>query len=361
MKKRAILYVLLLAAFALTFTACTRTEEVPRIKVDSEEDVVSFNLIPVTYDDVVLNGRIDCTYVQTNSQEVCFDTTGKYVDKVYVKEGEKVTKGTLLCELSSDSLQKSIDELSYKIKRNELLLGYSEANETLAVQDRWVSFLGNSSFDTQKNAEEDVASIRESYKRERELINDSLEFDRQELAKKQKELRNSRLYASMDGIVYKLKQGLEGSTSKAGTVIMTIIDDSNCLFSSTALEYKDLFKEGTAVDMKIIYSSAAGDYLVMPYEIDKWDDCMYFSVYDGPGNSEINMGVMGAITVEIEKKTNVLSVPKDTVHFAADKSFVYTLSEDNVREIRYVEVGLVGDERVEILSGLSEGEKVLKK
>ena len=58
---------------------------------------------------------------------------------------------------------------------------------------------------------------------------------------------------------------------------------------------------------------------------------------------------------------HVLSVPRDTVHEAGDKSFVYTLTEENVREIRYIETGLVGDERVEILSGLSEGEKVLKK
>ena len=360
MKKRFKLCAVLLVASTLVLSACTKEEEVPLVIVDSEDDVMSFNLIPVTYDDVVQNGKIDCTYVQTNSQEVSFDQTGKYVDKVYVKEGEKVKKGTLLCELSSDSLQKSIDELTYKIKRNELLLGYSETNEQLAIQDRWVARVG-SMYDTDEKAKEDVAEIQKSYARERELINDSLEFDRQELSKKQKELRASRLYAKMDGKVYKLKQNLEGSTSKAGTVIMTIVDDTNCLFSSTAMEYKDLFKEGTAVDMKIIYSNAAGDYLVMPYNMNEWDDQMLFSIYDGPDNSEIEMGVMGTISVEIAKKEHVLSVPKDTVHLAGDKAFVYTLSDENVREIRYIEVGLMGDERVEVLSGLTEGEKVLKK
>ena len=359
MKKRIRLCAVLLVASTLALSACTKNEEVPLVIVDSEEDVMSFNLIPVTYDDVVQSGKIDCTYVQTNSQEVSFNQTGKYVDKVYVKEGEKVKKGTLLCELSSDALQKSIDELSYKIKRNELLLQYSATNEELAVQDRWISNILQNA-DT-KDVEKDIENIKSQYARERELLNDSLEFDRQELAKKQKELRASRLYANMDGKVYKLKQNLEGSTSKAGTVIMTIVDDTNCLFSSKAIEYKNLFEEGKAVDMKIIYSSAAGDYLVMPYEMESWNDQMLFSIYDGPDNSEIDMGVMGTISVEIAKKEHVLSVPKDTVHVAGDKAFVYTLSAENVREIRYIEVGLMGDEKVEVLSGLSEGEKVLKK
>ncbi|MBO4678466.1 MAG: efflux RND transporter periplasmic adaptor subunit [Lachnospiraceae bacterium] len=360
MKKKIRLCAVLLASSMLCLSACTNKEDVPLVIVDSEDDVVSFNLIPVTYDDVTQVGKIDCTYVQTNSQEVSFNQTGKYVDKVYVKEGDKVKKGTLLCELSSDSLQKSIDELKYKIKRNELLLGYSETNQHLAEQDRWVSRLGNA-YDSDENAREDVTAIAQQYERERELINDSLEFDREELNKKQRELNSSRLYASMDGKVFKLKDNLEGSTSKAGTVIMTIVDDSNCLFSSTNIECKDLFKEGVAADMKIIYSSAAGDYLVMPYEMDSWTDSMLFSIYDGPDNSEIEMGTMGTISVEIAKKEHVLSVPKDTVHQAGDKAFVYTLTEDNVREIRYIETGLMGDERVEILSGLSEGEKVLKK
>ena len=360
MKKKIRLCAVLLASSLLCFSACTDKEEVPLVIVDSEDDVVSFNLIPVTYDDVTLTGKIDCTYVQTNSQEVSFNQTGKYVDKVYVKEGERVKKGTLLCELSSDSLQKSIDELKYKIKRNELLLGYSETNEHLAIQDRWISRMNNN-YDSDENARKDVESIQKSYARERELINDSLEFDREELRKKQKELNSSRLYAAMDGKVFKLKDNLEGSTSKAGTVIMTIVDDSNCLFSSGNIECKNLFKEGVAADMKIIYSSAAGDYLVMPYEMENWGDTMLFSIYDGPDNSEIEMGTMGTISVEIEKKEHVLSVPKDTVHTAGDKTFVYTLTEDNVREIRYIETGLMGDDRVEILSGLSEGEKVLKK
>ena len=121
------------------------------------------------------------------------------------------------------------------------------------------------------------------------------------------------------------------------------------------MEHSNPHDDGTASEQ------ASGPAAAFQDEMESWTDQMLFSIYDGPDNSEIDMGVMGTISVEIAKKEHVLSVPKDTVHVAGDKAFVYTLSAENVREIRYIEVGLMGDEKVEVLSGLSEGEKVLKK
>lgn len=359
MKRKFLNLFFILCTATFLLTGCTDKEEAPSVIVDSEEDVVSFNLIPVSYEDVVLTANIDCTYVQTESQEVSFNATGKYVDKVYVKEGDYVKKGDVLCELSSDALERSIEQLEYQIERNEIQLSYYDTYETLDIQDQWVNQMR---FGTPvDNVKESVENIQNNYERQRVLLNDSLEFDRKELANKKKELKASRLYATMDGKVYKLKKGLEGSTSKADEVLMTIVDDSTCLFAVKDVSYRNLFSEGTPVDMKIYYSTASGDYLLVPYEMENWTDSLLFSVYTGPDNAVIDVGVMGEISIVMETKSNVLSVPKETVHMIEDKAFVYTLNEDNIREIRYVEIGLYGDERVEIISGLSEGEKVVRK
>lgn len=344
-------------SFALSLTACAKEEEVPLVAVDSEEDVVSFSLVPVVKDDVVQTKDFYATYIQTSSQEVSFDMTGKYVNKVYVKEGSTVKKGDLLCELSSDSLVKDIDALKYRIKKNELQLSYIDEQESLSIQDAWVQVLpynGNP-------GEDYIESIKKQYDKQRTTYNDSLEFDRLELERKQKELRSSKLYASMDGTVYKLKNYLEGSTSKAGEVIMTIVDDSSCLFEAKDLQYKDYIKPDDTINMSVIHSGASGDYTIKPEKMDEWTDSMYFSVFTSPENAVLEVGVNGTIKITTEAKYGVLSVPKSSVRFSGDKAFVYTLNEDNIREIRYVEVGLCGDERVEIISGLSEGEKVLLK
>lgn len=88
---------------------------------------------------------------------------------------------------------------------------------------------------------------------------------------------------------------------------------------------------------------------------------MKFSVVSAPESSNLTVGVSGIISLLVDEKKNVLTLPKTIVHIADDKAFVYTLNENNDREIKYIEIGLIGDEKVEIISGLSEGEKVVKK
>ncbi len=348
-KKHILLFLAL--CICVLFSACSKVEDIPLVIVDSEDETMSFNLIPVTRDDVTLTKEISCSYIQTASQEVSFSITGKFVNKVYVKEGDIVKKGDVLCELASSNLQRDIETLEYRIKRNELLLSYVDRDEALAIQDAWIQL--------QREDKDRVESIRKTYEKLRIQYNDSLEFDRMELDAKKKELKAGRITASMDGTVHKLKDGLEGSTSKEGTVIMTLIDESTCLFEAKDLTYKDYFSEGTLVDMRILYSSASGDYLVLPADIDSWEDAMYFSVYSGPDNAAIEVGTSANIKITLDSRSSVLSVPKNTVKFVEDKAFVYTLNEDNIREIKYITTGLIGDDRIEIIDGLSEGEKVL--
>ncbi|MCR4962059.1 MAG: efflux RND transporter periplasmic adaptor subunit [Lachnospiraceae bacterium] len=345
-----------LAAFLLC--GCGKTEEAPLVMVDSEEEVVSYSLIQVTYDDVILTRKIDCTYSQSNAQEVSFNVTGRYVDKVYVEEGDVVKKGDLLCELSSSELEAQIEELEYKVKKNELKLANYDVEAGLAVQD--VFLYQHYDYTSQSYADR-VQATKDSYERLKVLTNDELEFDREELSRKRKELKESRLYAEFDGVVYKLKKNLEGSTSKADAVIMNIVDSTDCKFEVEGTEFKHLFKAGQMVDMNIPFSSAAGDYVLLPYEMENWTDSMKFVVYTGPDNAVIDVGTRGTISIVEDQKSHVLSLPKDVVHIAGDEAFVYILNEDNIRTIKYITIGLFGDERVEIADGLAEGEKVVKK
>lgn len=64
------------------------------------------------------------------------------------------------------------------------------------------------------------------------------------------------------------------------------------------------------------------------------------------------------IVIQIEKRENVLVVPREAIKKAGDKTVTEVFADDLIQE-REVDVGLRGDEMVEILSGLTEGEKVI--
>lgn len=66
------------------------------------------------------------------------------------------------------------------------------------------------------------------------------------------------------------------------------------------------------------------------------------------------------IIIQVEKRENVLVVPREAVKKVGEKTTVEVLVDDLIQE-REVEVGLRGDTLVELISGLEEGEKVLIK
>ncbi len=70
-------------------------------------------------------------------------------------------------------------------------------------------------------------------------------------------------------------------------------------------------------------------------------------------------GMNGAALIQIEQRTNVLTVPTRGVRRRGDQQVVDVQRPDGTVEERVVETGLSDGQDIEILSGLSEGETVL--
>lgn len=344
---------------AALLCGCGQQEESPFMKVEDSNDTITYDYCTVERGDVALTQPIRCTYTQQDGQEVSFSVTGRRVDKVYVEEGDKVKKGDVLAEFDVENLKDRIEDLEYRIARNEHLLEYAEINEALDISEGWVNYLYVNV--SKEETEKMVSSIQENYSRQREDLQDALELDRMELDVMKQELKNSRVYAGINGMVYGIQNNLEGSTSKEGQVIMTIIDNSKSLFETNAVEYAGYFREGETVSMTIVSGSASGTYELLPYNMDGWGDVLQFSIYDGPSTTGIVVGTGGTMYLTLDSRKNVLYVPKTAVNSADDKYYVYVADEDNMRQIRWVETGLFGDDSVEILSGLEEGEKVIRR
>ncbi|MCM1191950.1 MAG: efflux RND transporter periplasmic adaptor subunit [Butyrivibrio sp.] len=334
--------------------------EEPLVIVEDSDDTLSNDFIYAGIGDVILTGKMRCTYRQQKDQEISFSLSGRLVDKVYVAEGDIVKKGDLLAELSPGTLEEQIEDLEYRIARNELLLEYTEINEALDISQVWVNYAYNGYYD-EAGRDQAIADIQKNYRYQREDDSDALELDRRKLEELKQELAHCRVYADMEGMVYKLQDRLENSTSKEGEVIMTIVDNSQCLFETEMPEYNDCFREGETVEMSVITGAAAGQYELLPYAPEEWGEVQQFSVYAGPMTTGIEVGTTGTIEFVLEKREQVLCVPKTAVNSGDGRYYVYVTDEDGMRQIRWVEIGLAGDDMIEIRSGLEEGEKVIRR
>ena len=79
---------------------------------------------------------------------------------------------------------------------------------------------------------------------------------------------------------------------------------------------------------------------------------------DDPGNLLLP-AMTARVVINTADRNNALVVPLSTLKTDAAGSYVLVLQEDGTQETRYVETGIYSDEYVEILSGLSEGERVV--
>ena len=345
-------------------SACGEQEEENIVVIENETSETGYGLVTVTRGDVVLTQSITATYTQLNEQTVSFDSGGRRISKVYVNPGDSVKRGDLLIELSQDNLQSQIDELEYRIEKNELQLEYLDAAEKFDEQSAYNSFVyGDPDIDEDdvKAYQKNQDSIDRNYRYKREDLNDELEFDRRKLSKLKGEYNSGRIVSTMDGIVYSMVDNLEGSTSKKDEVVMTIVDNASGRFEANDPEFASYFHEGEPVELKIVYSSASGDYEVVPINMSSWGEKQIFEVFSGPDNEGIDVGTTGTIKVVLDKREGVLTLPLGAIYHADGKPYVYVLDENDFRQMVWIETGLTGDDLVEVTSGLNEGDKVVYK
>lgn len=354
----------LILGFTLLAGCGAVSEDEPIIMIDASEEAIVYNMEEVSRGEVILTKKIDCEYVQTSQQDVAFPIGGKIVDKVYVKVGDHVEVGDLLVELESGNMTDDIAYLEYQIARNELSLGYLDKAEEFDLQNAYYSFVYNNSEKDEealKEYNENCDEIKEGYTYQREDYQDSLEFDRKKLEKLKGEYNGNRVYATMPGTVHFIKNGLEGSTAKKDDVILTIVDNDNGLFEMSDSEAAKYFDMGQAVSMNVSYGDAKGDYELVPHDMLSWGEKQYFEILVRPENASLSVGISGTVVATIGKKEDVLRIPIKALYEADGRYYTYVLNSDNLREAKFIEVGLVGDEYAEVLSGIDLGMKVVRR
>lgn len=352
-----------LALACLAVSGCEQVQEEDEgiIVVEQEAEPIVYNMAVVALGDVTKTQRIKCTYQQLNDESLSFGISGISVRTVYVQEGDVVEKGQVLAELASADRQEDIARLEYQIARNQLQMDYLEINEDYEISSLWLNYLYQSgqSQEERKWLEDSVTRVQQNYAYTREDYEDAMMLDGLSLEQLKSEARSSRLVAGMSGTVSYVKDGLEGSTSVRGEEVMIIIDGSECLFMAEVPEYASCFQEGEEVYLEITYGTGVGKYSLLPRNMEQWGEQQFFALTESGDNATIEVGTIGYIVVVVDQRSQVLCVPTAAVHSADGKDYVYVLGEDRMREVKWIETGLCGDGMVEVLSGLTEGERVI--
>lgn len=322
-------------------------EEEHKIEIFREDVSSSYDLALADISDVRATDTISCKYSELATCKYKFEVSGYKVAYVYVQEGDSVVAGQVLARLDVSSLENDVEDLNMKIEQTELkirqqqeLIDYYESK----LKDTSVSLLNRESFRLKKQSAEETLQTYAS----------DIESWQLTIAYKQKTIDCADLKSDVDGSVLYVKENLDSWTSDKDVNVFYVMDASVCAFVATDKNAASYITVGTPV---VIELPDGAKYDADVSEVDEALSRIVFTLNEP--DFSIAVGTKGTINLVLGESLQTLSVPKMCVFSTDEYDYVYVLSENGVRELNKVTIGVIGDDSVEILSGLKRGDSVI--
>ncbi|MDA9598661.1 efflux RND transporter periplasmic adaptor subunit [Candidatus Pelagibacter sp.] len=157
--------------------------------------------------------------------------------------------------------------------------------------------------------------------------------------------------------------GLTEDIFISDNIFIITLDDNSTIYSDIKIpeSYAPFIKKGLPVEAKV---SSYGDKIFkgkidfISSRINADTRSLLSRVSINNENLELLSGSLLEITVKFNLR-NALSVPDTSIMMEGEKSYIYRVSDKNITNKTEVDIGTRNDGKVEILSGLNEGDQIV--
>ncbi|CAZ96548.1 MULTISPECIES: efflux RND transporter periplasmic adaptor subunit [Zobellia] len=286
------------------------------------------------------------------------------IQKIFLEEGQKVKSGDLIATIKVVPNEQALNQSRGRVRNAELALNNVtiEYNRNKALFDKGVI------------SSQDFNSLQLQYDQaQQELQNARADYQiiRQGSAGGSTSA-NTNIRATVEGTILEIPveegdQVIESNNFNDGTTIATIADLSKMIFEGKVDE-GEVAKLEVGTPLKISLGAVEGTELdaklrfIAPKGIEE-TGAVQFKI---EGDVEVKEGVFiragysANASLVLEKKDDVLVIPEALLQFdkKTDKPYVEIETGDQKFERRDIEIGISDGVNVEIVSGLTESDKV---
>ncbi|HHV97669.1 MAG TPA: biotin/lipoyl-binding protein [Clostridiaceae bacterium] len=390
---KIIIISLIVLSYLVIFSGCyffPQEEEVlaPPLK---EPQKIEYKTIKVQRG--TIEKRINGTayFVSDLQTDVYFTERGGRIKSINVKNGDMVNEGDVLIELETDDLEKQIFQQELNLERLKL-----NTSQTLSNLERAIKLSEMELEDLKENLAEintiienlgegvklqdimpnvDVKEIEDQIKRKEFLIEgQKLEYENYKASAEldiktielqienlKNELAKTKLVSPVSGKIVWLTSAKPGDVVYTYSNLVRIADVNRLKLKYSGDNLSD-FKIGATVEVKIDDKDYVGRVVMIPSTAPfDADDSLRRSVLIEVENlpSSVKLGDPARISFLIDRKENVIVIPRNMLHGIMGQKTVYVL-EDGLKKDRTVETGLENATEVEIVKGLEEGEEIIE-
>lgn len=281
------------------------------------------------------------------------------INVLRVREGDRVRKGQLLAQLDAQENQASAAMATAAI--DEARRGLEEAQSRKKLADvtygRYQNLFNEQAISRQefdvRQTEKDMAA--QGVARAASRLKQAQEGARAATTMS----GYTRIVAPISGIIVS-KQADLGATVFPGQPLMTIEDEGSYQLELAIPENMAAsVKPGSP--LQVTLDSTVGSFAARIAEIVPAADpgSRTFIAKVALNQKMLKSGMFGRGSISLGTTANGISVPKQAVIDRGALTSVWTVDKGNIAHMRLVKVGRGIGERLEILSGLSEGDRVV--
>ena len=174
-------------------------------------------------------------------------------------------------------------------------------------------------------------------------------------------LKSGNVVAPFDGVLG--YTGLTEDIFVSDNIFIITLDDNSIIFSDIKVpeSYAPFIRKGLPVEVRVssykdkIFS---GEIDFISSRINADTRSLLARIKIDNKDLELLSGSLLEITVKFNLRDS-LSVPDTSIMMEGEKSYIYAVSDENIANKTEVEIGLRGDSKVEILSGVNEGDQIV--
>ena len=174
-------------------------------------------------------------------------------------------------------------------------------------------------------------------------------------------LKSGNVVAPFDGVLG--YTGLTEDIFVSDNIFIITLDDNSIIFSDIKVpeSYAPFIRKGLPVEVRVssykdkIFS---GEIDFISSRINADTRSLLARIKIDNKDLELLSGSLLEITVKFNLR-NSLSVPDTSIMMEGEKSYIYTVSDEDIANKTEVEIGLRGDSKIEILSGVNEGDQIV--
>lgn len=276
-----------------------------------------------------------------------------YINKIYVKPGDKVASGQLLVSISSD-------DILAKKAQIQAMITEAEAAAKNAQRDY-------ERFKTLRNQNSVSDKELENVALQNTSMNAKVQMARQQMNEVNAMLSYTNIRAPFSGVVTQ-KMVDEGSMANPGMPILTIEQNGELqVIASIPENYIQYVKVGDIAQMELKSLGITIDGRVSELSPSAFRTGGQYSMklaIDTKDKENIRPGMYVNILIPNKTGENITSkimLDKSSIVYRDQLTGVYVIDDQSQANLRWIRLGKTIGNQVEVLSGLSQNDKIVSK